>query len=226
MPQIESVAASTTPATAGGMDWLTFTTNVLTFISSLVASLAWPAVAIILLILLRPQLASLARRLEKLTLPGGASAEFSKQLDEARKATEEIKEADSSAAASPPSPTLTEPDDPYLELANKFPEAAIMQSYKEIEAALASFREAFPKLPRTDVQLMHELTRSQLIDPEIMPLFHRVRNLRNAAVHAGGEAITRGEALEYRSICQFLLTRIKEAMDRLKDANPEWNTKY
>ena len=59
------------------MDWLTF-------ISKLIGDLAWPAVVVCLLLLLRPYLGGLAQRLEELTLPGGARAKFRDDLEAAR----------------------------------------------------------------------------------------------------------------------------------------------
>jgi hypothetical protein len=47
------------------MDWKQF-------FASMVGSLAWPVVVVALLVLLRKHLASMAERLEELTLPGGA----------------------------------------------------------------------------------------------------------------------------------------------------------
>ena len=65
------------------MDWLTF-------ISSMTGALVWPVVIIVLLILLRQQLGSLAARIIKLTLPGGVEASFGKELEESREAAEKI----------------------------------------------------------------------------------------------------------------------------------------
>jgi hypothetical protein len=54
------------------MDWLTFTTHMV----EAVVSLAWPAVAVVLILLLRPHFGGLAARVESLRLPGGAEAHF------------------------------------------------------------------------------------------------------------------------------------------------------
>jgi hypothetical protein len=54
------------------MDWLTFATHMV----DAVASLAWPAVAVLLIFLLRPYFGGLAARVASLRLPGGAEAHF------------------------------------------------------------------------------------------------------------------------------------------------------
>jgi hypothetical protein len=57
------------------MDWLTF-------ITKLVDAFVWPGLVLVLLWWLRPHLGGLARRLEELTLPGGAKAKFRQELEE------------------------------------------------------------------------------------------------------------------------------------------------
>jgi hypothetical protein len=54
------------------MDWLTFTTHIV----DAIVSLAWPAVALVLVFLLLPHFSGLAARIESLKLPGGAEAHF------------------------------------------------------------------------------------------------------------------------------------------------------
>jgi hypothetical protein len=54
------------------MDWLTFTTHIV----DAAVSLAWPAVAIVLIFLLRPHFGGLAARIASLKLPGGTEAHF------------------------------------------------------------------------------------------------------------------------------------------------------
>jgi hypothetical protein len=71
------------------MDWLTFLSNFLTFIASVIDSLVWPTVAFYVLYHLRPQLRDLAARLIKLAFPGGEVV-FSAKLEEARERLEEI----------------------------------------------------------------------------------------------------------------------------------------
>ena len=57
--------------------------DTLTFISSIVRSLAWPAVVMFFLWLTRNSLGDLLDRLQELALPGGGKAKFGKVLKEA-----------------------------------------------------------------------------------------------------------------------------------------------
>src|SRR5687768_3735008 len=111
------------------------------FVASIVGSLAWPSVVTLLLFLLRGQIASLAQRLEELTLPGGAKAKFRGQLDLARQQAEET------GLESGPAVPLTA-DDPYVDLANRYPAAAVLQSFKEVEAAILRYNERFTTAKR------------------------------------------------------------------------------
>jgi hypothetical protein len=90
------------------MDWKQF-------FASMVGSLAWPVVVVALLVLLRKHLASMAERLEELTLPGGAKAKFDRQLDAARTESEKIIVPE---AAETEKPSIILSDE--AKLANKF----------------------------------------------------------------------------------------------------------
>ena len=69
------------------MDRLTFTTHIV----DAIVSLAWPTVAVFLIILLRPHFGGLAGRIESLKLPGGAEAHFlRREVDRSLPATKSI----------------------------------------------------------------------------------------------------------------------------------------
>jgi hypothetical protein len=106
------------------MDWLQF-------ISSTLVGFAWPSVLIVLMVILRKQISALAGRIEEVTLPGGAKAKFEKAIGEAREKAEKIE-----PAARDTSTAETQPQDSFLYLANNFPEAAIMESFREVERTL------------------------------------------------------------------------------------------
>lgn len=187
----------------------------LTFISKLVGSLAWPAVVVVLLFLLRPHLSGLTGRLEELTLPGGAKAKFVKQLDEARVQTEHIVLAEGVPAPSPEvGPRGIEQ---FIALANLSPESAIMQTYKVLESIPLSFRHKIPPPHgRNLIEVMHYLHQKELLDSSWVKLFDRLRNLRNLSVHAGAaQRVTPGEAFEYQSLSRLLSDKLFEVLQKL-----------
>jgi hypothetical protein len=189
------------------MDWLQFT-------SSIIAAIAWPFVVLLLLVLLRKQLGSLATRLEELTLPGGTKAKFKEQLESGRDKAEEV--ASESDPASPQKERV--PDDAFLELAKRFPEAAISQAWKEIEQVLLEIRERL--LGANSRQNLNSVVRrlrdQQLIDGSAEELYLSLRQARNTAVHATDRtSITPGEALEYRDQVKVLVRLFRKVLEQL-----------
>jgi len=115
------------------VDWLTF-------IGKIIGDLVWPAVAVFLLLLRRPYLGGLARRLEELTLPGGARAKFREELEAAREqAIPVLGFTPRSLTAAQDGDVAEGGESQFLHLAAMFPEAAILQSYQEIERIMMKY---------------------------------------------------------------------------------------
>lgn len=142
------------------MDWLTF-------ISKLIGDLAWPAVVVCLLLLLRPYLGGLAQRLEELTLPGGARAKFRDDLEAARERAIPVLglTASSLTAAHHGTAEVMGGENQFLHLAALFPEAAILQSYQEIERIISDHAAGIPDLQgRRPTDVIRHLQHRELID--------------------------------------------------------------
>lgn len=159
------------------MDWKTF-------ISSLVASLAWPSVIIVLLIVLREQIVGLAERLQELSLPGGAKATFQRELEIARGEAENLPPAPATSNSERIVPEAEERR--FLRLAATAPEMAVVEAYKRIEEVLNKIA---PLLDLHNVDnalpIVNELTKRGLIDNGTLALFNTLRQARNVAVHLG-----------------------------------------
>lgn len=168
------------------MDWLQF-------FASIVSSLAWPALVAVLLLLLKGQLAGLAERLEELTLPGGAKAKFERGLAKAISTSEQIERSPGIQETAPP-----QPENAYLQLAKSFPEAAVLESFKEVEALLIKIRSLLPDGSARSLNIViQRLLDMNYIDENAYELFQNLRDARNAAAHARTvNGITPGEALE------------------------------
>ena len=188
------------------MDWLTF-------ISNSISALAWPVVALILMFFLRKNLVNLADRLQELTLPGGTKAIFRKELDEARRSAETLSVAGDAAQ----SRLQTPPNDKILELAKTFPEAAILEAYKDVERVIFQLETDDEKRGgQNPTEIVMTLFSMGFISDEVVNLFKRVRSVRNAAVHVTGKTITPGEALEYRALCLDLIQSLGEGFSKLE----------
>lgn len=127
------------------MDWMEF-------VSSLVASLAWPSAAIAILFLFKEEVAKHLPLLQKLKLPGGIEAEFSKELATVAAAIEssdavqtpaEVPVAEAAPLGAIEAEVSTTPnllsfmvadDDPAALRAN--PTGVVMEAWKGLEAVL------------------------------------------------------------------------------------------
>lgn len=190
------------------MDWLQF-------LSSVIGSLAWPLVVLVLLVLLRRHLGPLAGRLEELSLPGGAKAKFKEQLESGRQSAETVALDAPNAIERPVSPAM---DGTFLELAKNYPDAAISQAWKEVEDVLLEIRGRLPDVQeRSNLNsVVRRLKERGLIDGAAEKLFLNLRQARNTAVHAGKSArITTGEAVEYRDQVRVLLSLFRSVLERL-----------
>ena len=187
------------------MDWLQF-------IAAVVGHLAWPVVLLVLLFLLRTQIASLAFQLEELTLPGGAKAKFDKQLDQARQESEKVQIERSDAI-----PDQSQSRDRDAELAEKFPEAAVVEAFRKLELKLQVIKLHMPMLPlrTTMVALVQTMLDIQLIDAHEYELYINLREARNAAVHARVR-LTPGEAFEYQQRAAIMSGVLDRVLNSLK----------
>jgi len=206
MPNIEPAATS---QTVEGMDWLTF-------ISNFISSVAWPLVAVLFILVFKKELGALARRVTKMSLPGGGDVTFGQALDAATLQTEKVEakiEAEVKAKApeledQPPSksphvdPSQSAAFDSYLWLAEHNPHAAVLEAYREIPNALNEARIIISQPDLSERQILSVLLTESVLSDEMFGLFGRLRKLRNKAAHSRETVITPSEALEYRNLCQ------------------------
>jgi len=193
--------------------------DLLTFIASVTGSIAWPGLALILLFPIRNRIgdliASLAARLVKAKLPGGTELEFGPELEKAVEKSEEL--AIEGKLVATEQSDLGTVEDPYLRLVQVSPEAAILQSFKEVEASILENKSELPNVRGNNLlEFVRKLHSAGAIDAQLVEQFQSVRNLRNIAVHTREPfAITIGEALEYRNLCHSLAAGFRLAFAKL-----------
>ena len=109
-------------------------------------------------------------------------------------------------------------DEPYLNLAESYPEAAVLQAFREVEEVLRDeYQRLHPTGKRHPLRSMFmALRNSEAIDPSTEQLFKKLRDLRNTAVHERPRVITPGEAIEYRRLCQEFLNAMRAGFAKLK----------
>lgn len=184
------------------MDWLTF-------IAEIVKALAWPVTALIIFGLLRRPLFAILPYIQRLSY-GGIELDFSSQVrDLAVRLRREL----------PPitlSERLAQARLHLVRLAELSPRAAILEGWLLLEeaAAEASRRRELnlsSQELRTPLILGQRLEAAGILDQNKAEIYHRLRNLRNAAAHASEFAATPEAALEYANLAVQLAEYIRSA---------------
>jgi uncharacterized protein YutE (UPF0331/DUF86 family) len=107
-------------------------------------------------------------------------------------------------------------------MAENFPEAAIMESFREVQETLGEilpyFTRVLPTKERSPRDIVARLLQDGYIDTNAAELFQSLQEARNAATHGGwGRRITPGEALEYGRQAQALNAFLRGMLAGLKD---------
>jgi hypothetical protein len=186
----------------------------LDFFASIIGSVAWPGVVLVVLCYNRRRLANLPDWIEELTLPGGTKFKFRKALDEA---------VALAGAVVPPAGFSNQP------VAEEFPETMVVRSFIELVETLGNMVQflALPTKARDPETVMQELARLGYIEQRSVDLFQSLKTAYTAAVREGYARLTAEEARQYRHVAQVLNWRLREVLPRLEADNPrkkEWGT--
>lgn len=197
--------------------------GVLQFIASMVNSLAWPAAAIVMIIILRRPIAYILRRgqIKKLKAgPAGLELEyFDEKLEEANEA---LAEAPSEAASLTISvlPEIAMTRDDFMaemkQLADVAPSAAILESFARLERVLretvesASGPEAEPRRPVSIRTLARRAFDLKIMAESEVAALNDLVVLRNIVAHGGATAedLDADRAFSYAQIVRQLITSI------------------
>jgi hypothetical protein len=177
------------------MDWLTF-------VASIIGSLAWPSVVVFLVLLLRHQLRRLILRVLSLKW-GGVEVSFKEILEEAREVVEGIREKAPPKLA-PPQPQ----DDALMLLLRTNPSGAVLDAYRLIEQVIDENADKLPHR-RTTTKYMRLLKHKGLLELDSYILFDKLRLVRNAIAH-GHSTISQDEASDYVEQARFLRNLLAE----------------
>jgi hypothetical protein len=190
------------------VDWLKF-------ISSIIDSLAWPSVIIIILIILRTPILALLNTISSFRYKD-IELNFSKRV--------EIFEKQAKAASLVPQElrNLSQEELPpvsieYLEkVAEVSPRAALVESWILVEDAV---RKAAERLDldvdsRTPIiKVINKLTSEGLINPAIERVVSTLRMLRNDAAHVSDYALSPGEAIDLVNV-SFQIVEVLRRLGR------------
>jgi hypothetical protein len=180
----------------------------LEFISSVIGSLAWPATVIAGFFLLKHHLPALFPFVERLKYKD-FELEFRKSL---RETTEKAQ----SALPEPAPEEATAPKNRLYTLAEISPRSAILEAWLDVETAAVEALQAKDVSVGTRPRMMAPLklgellNRHQMINGAQLEIFHRLRDLRNKAVHLSDATFHPSEVIEYVDLAASLATQIRK----------------
>ena len=179
------------------MDWMTFAAKI-------VESLAWPAVAVVLAVLLRDDIRRLVPFIKKLKA-GPVEAEFEREVKALKEAAAPPSQREVTAAKVPDAVSK----EFLVQLAALHPRSAILESWIRVEAAARAVlsRRAAPAATGGYIpaaRLAEPLAQQDVITQGQVTLFHELRRLRNEVAHAPTFEPTVDAAMAYVDLAVFL----------------------
>jgi len=187
------------------MDWMQF-------VSAIIASLAWPAAVLAVVLLLRDPLAKLVPLIRTLKFKD-LHIDLGEKLEAVKEAVKEELEAKSPNAEQPP-PSPPQPG--ILELALLDPRAAVLTSWVDVERALRDLaHKAGVGLNKTPVVTANLLHAGNVIDEISVETLRNLRRIRNDAAHLSSRDISYIEAKSMADMCQWLVERLRTFQENL-----------
>jgi hypothetical protein len=184
------------------MDWLTF-------VASIIGSLAWPVTTLVIIAILYRPLINLFPSVQRLRFQG-LELDFDRQVHalafEARTLLPRARgvlDAEITLRAQ------------WVELANFSPRAVVLEAWIQLEkAAIEASRRHGLNLKTAErnspLLLGQALEEAGVFEGNTGVVFHQLRNLRNAAAHASEFSFTPDSAIEYAD----LATRLTEYLSK------------
>jgi uncharacterized protein YutE (UPF0331/DUF86 family) len=172
------------------MDWLTFA-------SKIVSAIAWPVATLSIVIILREPIFKILNLVSRIKV-SDVELEFDRQLSVAKEEASIELRNDELKQIGLPTPI----DNHYVKLAEVSPRAAVMESWRHVEAAALNAakimlnRENFSNKTMT-FQAINIIEKSGVLPERIVLLLRQLRSLRNQAAHAPEFSLSASLAIEY-----------------------------
>lgn len=181
------------------MDLNTYLVDQTKNLVDLLVGLAWPAVALIILVTFRRQIGAVVGRIRE-----GEAFGTKWKFDPAE--AEPAVDAATRATGNTAAPSYLAQDTQWLrELARERPELAVVGAYAEVEKALKERMEEHGTPPgrAAGMQLINDALQAQVIASPTAEAVQSLRRLRNTAAHGGAVEIEK--ALDYVDLCDQVL---------------------
>lgn len=179
-----------------------------------VQALAWPAVVIVLLLVLRNPISQAIRAITKLKYKD-VELEFANGLQLAEASARELGLPAPAAARATTEIHLPVPSYDYLfDLARRYPRAGVTEAWRIVEMSLKTLGRSQGvdvRGARAERDVIHRMTDNDPMRSNLLELYERLRKLRNQAVHASETAITSEEAAGYVDLALGLASRLQSA---------------
>lgn len=189
---------------AGTMDWLTF-------LASIVGSLAWPGAVVAIVLILRRSLNKLLPGLNRLKYKD-LELEFGKQLAQAKveiEAAPEVKQLPEGRRID-----VARDVKYFSALAEISPRAAVLEAWLPFEVALSRISEKLGLMdrgrPLQMPRLLDALVARGVLTPDESRAISRLRAVRNEVVHAPTVELAQEPVAEYARV----LSEVTAAMER------------
>lgn len=178
----------------------------LEFISKVIGAIAWPAVLIVLLIVLRRELRALVGAVERIKYKD-FEAEFSKKAAELESKALALLQP-TAKRPSLPAPT---PDQSLDALVRTSPRLAVADAFTFVERAIrdAGARHGLDaEATRGNRETLRELRRRNLIPDEVRSVFSELRVVRDGLTHTRGAEISEEAARRFVNAAKALAQSI------------------
>lgn len=212
--------------------------DLLSFLVGVIDALAWPAVVVSGILLLRREIRELLPGLSKLRVRD-VEFEFGQRVEELKREFDEVEPA----VLAPPAPAAVEGQgegtlpalrgsgegrviardegDLVYRLAPISPRAAVTESWRTVEHALMELAQRVRLDERQSLGgVIKELSSSGHLPRATVEILNRLRTLRNEAVHRREMELTVQEALEYADLARQVSLRLKQGDPLASDEKP------
>ncbi len=179
--------------------------KILEIIPPIIASLAWPVTAIVIVCLLRRHLQKLIDRLEKAETKWG-NLIFSKAIDDIKAQFVKI-EGEVTSDESLEETEKPETKELYA------PVSEVISVWADVEGLCQQLlAKKDVSIPKTYRALGSRLKRNQLIDPKHAAILDKLRQVRNIAVHGAPDTVGVREAQEYIVLANRMMTYLNRQL--------------
>lgn len=184
--------------------------DALSFISSIVKTLAWPSLLLFLVLFFKEPLAELLQNILSVQYKD-LKIDFGRRLRKVAADAANVLPPTADAEAHVLS-NLIPPKQLFKEIANLDPSAAVLVAWRHLEQASKRASERYGIKPSWQtLKVLDSLRAEGRIDQQTYQIFRDMRQLRNQAAHEDATNITEAEAIEFAELSIRLAAKLDEA---------------